>query len=93
MKNKKKKYSAFAAMDAAVDFIRPYLLKGDMYSLRPQRGLEITTEKFTAHIEGHSVVVTKLLGEEVNEKFHLEDLMRDLIYELAEKLKKGKIKK
>ena len=67
--------------DAAIEFIRPYVLKGDMMPLMPHKWLRIDTENYTAQIEKNSVVVSKLNGSEIKESFPLKEVMKAIVEE------------
>ena len=72
--------------EAAKNFIRPYLDKGDTISLHPVFKPCIETEDYSVHIDNRDlVVVTKLYGTEMNESFLITEIMQELVQEIAHK--------
>ena len=72
--------------EAAKNFIRPYLEKGDTLSLHPHFHASIKTEEYSAHIKNRNiVVVTKLHGTNINEEFLITEIMREIVMNNATK--------
>ncbi|MBI4930501.1 MAG: hypothetical protein HY841_07050 [Bacteroidetes bacterium] len=79
--NKSEKTKTLTARGAAQDFIRPFVMKGDILPLHPSFKLRHDTENYSAHIEGENVVLTRLQGIAVKEEFSVSDIMRDIAME------------
>ena len=83
MKNKSEKSKTLTAREAVQEFIRPYVLKGDVMALRPFLSLRHDTENYSAHISGENIILTKLNGEEIKEEFTLKEIMLDVTMEYS----------
>ncbi|MBI4930176.1 MAG: hypothetical protein HY841_05400 [Bacteroidetes bacterium] len=81
-KEKTEKQKSLTPREAAQDFIRPYVLKSDTMPLHPSAKLRHETKNYSAHIEETgNVVITKLYGEAIEEKFSLKEIMNDVTLE------------
>lgn len=80
-KDKTEKPNTLSSREAAQDFVRPYVLKGDIMPLRPFLGLRHDTEQYSARIEGENVLITMLHGKEIKEQFPVSDIIRDVAME------------
>lgn len=92
------KQETLTPREAAKNFIRPYLDKGDTISLHPLFRASIETEDYSIHIETEdTVVVTKLYGTNINEGFSIAEIMREIVMgnakQLFEKLENSSPKK
>lgn len=76
-------------MEAAKNFIRPYLEQGDTRSLHPNLNPHVETDNYSVRMfNSDIVVVTKLYGVAMNEKFSLTSIMLELFMESREKMNK-----
>ncbi|MBI3501318.1 MAG: hypothetical protein HY063_05935 [Bacteroidetes bacterium] len=83
--NKSEKQKPLSAREAAQDFIRPFVIKGDTMPLHPSTKLRHETEEYSAEIDGEFIVITKLHGAEVKEEFTVSEIMLDVTMEYCYK--------
>jgi hypothetical protein len=70
------------AREAAQDFIRPFVLKGEIMLLHSSSAkFRHATENYSAHIEGEHIAITFLYGKEIKELFPLEVIIHDITTE------------
>ena len=80
-KEKSEKQKTISAREAAQDFIRPFIIKGDNVSFLDKTKLRHETKNYSAHIDGVLILLTKLNGEEIKEEFVLKEIMKDVLME------------
>jgi len=78
-KDKSEKPKTLTAREAAQNFIRPFVLKGDTAPLRPSANLRHETEDYSAKIDGENVVITKLCGKEIHQQFSVNEIICEMM--------------
>lgn len=78
-KDKSEKLNTLTAHEAARNFIRPYILKGDTAALHSSANLRHETEDYSARIDGENVVITKLCGKEIHQQFPVKEIISGIL--------------
>ena len=74
----KKQARLLTPREAARDFIRPYILMGDTFSLRSSSRECIVKKHYSAYMQDGNIVVVMFHGKAVQEEYPLRDILDDL---------------